>query len=118
MSKSKAMTTRAAAERPMDLASMRRPPTHPGEVFREDFRLPQDPPLSQAEASRRLGWSKNRMNEFELGQRPLTTEGAVALELLTGISAEFWMGLQVRYDLWHEWRKTRTHDVQPLKATA
>ena len=80
---------------------MRRPPTHPGEIFRLDFREATDPPVSQAEAARRLGWSTNRMNEFVRGRRGVTPENAVMLSALTGTSAEFWMQLQMNYDLWH-----------------
>lgn len=80
---------------------MTRPPTHPGEIFREDYREALDPPVSQAEAARRLGWSANRLNEFELGKRPLTVDGALTLGELTRTDPEFWMQLQVRHDLWH-----------------
>ena len=72
MSKSKERTTRGGGKAAIPaggVAEMRRPPTHPGEVFREEFRLAQDPVISQAEAARRLGWSFNRMNEFEVGKR-------------------------------------------------
>jgi antitoxin HigA-1 len=107
---SKSPTTTPASGEPVaagELAQQRRPPTHPGAVFREDFRLVQDPPVSQAEAARRLGWTTNRMNEFEVGKRGVTPENAVALEVLTGASAEFWMQLQSRYDLWHAYQKAK-----------
>ncbi len=119
MSTSKAKTTRAAAEAALfgDLAQMRRAPTHPGEIFRDDYRLKADPPVSQAEAARRLGWSNNRMNEFELGKRPMTLENAIAIADLTGTSAEFWMTLQTRRDLWEalqEQRKAGSRDLQRI----
>src|SRR5688500_8384178 len=101
MSKSKGMTTPAGDKAVIPaggVAHMRRPPTHPGEVFREDYRRPQDPAISQAEASRRLGWSKNRLNEFEVGKRGVTPENAIALAELTGTSPEFWLQLQMNYD--------------------
>jgi addiction module HigA family antidote len=109
MSISKAKTTPAADRRPRTsapapLRDRKQPPAHPGEVFREDFRLLQDPPVSQAEAARRLGWTTNRLNEFELGKRALTIANAIALEALTGASAEFWWNLQANYDLWHGYK--------------
>lgn len=103
-SKSKGTITRAAAKATIPaggVAQMRRPPVHPGEVFREEFRLLQDPPIGQAEAARRLGWSANRMGEFELQKRAVTPENAIALGALTGTSPEFWLQLQLNYDLWH-----------------
>lgn len=89
------------------VASMRRPPTHPGEVFRIDYREAQDPPVSQVAAARRLGWSANRMNEFEVGKRGVTVEGAIELAKLTGTSPEFWMRLQGDYDLWQGLQKAK-----------
>lgn len=86
---------------------MRRAPTHPGEMFREEYRERQDPPVGQAEAARRLGWPTNKLNELELGKRSLTPEGAIALAELTGTSAEFWMTLQMRHDLWHAMQEAK-----------
>jgi len=104
MSASSAKTTPAAAaadrSEPMSLARMRRAPTHPGEIFLEEF-LEGGARGKQAAAARELGWSANRMNEFVLGKRPLTYEGALDLAELTKTSAEFWATLQMRYDLWH-----------------
>jgi addiction module HigA family antidote len=93
---------------------MRRAPTHPGEIFRRDFQEAAEPPVSQAEAARRLKWSANRMNEFVLGKRGLTPENAIDLEALTGVSAEFWMNLQTRHDLWHAIRAGKRTIDQPL----
>jgi addiction module HigA family antidote len=110
----------AAAERPatdpMSLTRMRRAPTHPGEIFREDYlesSVPDPEPGrrgaqgKQAAAARALGWSANRMNEFVLGKRPLTLEGALDLAELTKTSAEFWATLQLRHDLWHAMQERR-----------
>jgi addiction module HigA family antidote len=100
----------------MSLARMRRSPTHPGEVFREDYlesSVPDPEPGrrgaqgKQAAAARALGWSANRMNEFVLGKRPLTYEGALDLAELTKTSPEFWATLQMRHDLWHGMQKRR-----------
>lgn len=111
---SRSMTTTAAsAAEPMRLAQMRRAPTHPGEVFSLDYREPLD--ISQAEAARRLGVPANRLNEIEVGRRPVTVDTALRFEALTGSSAEFWLTLQARYDLWHA-RKARKDPLEPLRA--
>lgn len=112
---SKSRTNTRGAESPRlagELARMRRSPTHPGEVFREDYRVPSG--ISQAECSRRLGWTKNRMNEFEVGKRGVTIENALALAALTGASPEFWMTLQMRYDLWHAMKDMELPKIAPL----
>jgi addiction module HigA family antidote len=93
---------------------MRRPPTHPGEMFEEEFRKPSG--ISQAEAARRMGMSTNRLNEIVAGKRGVTAETAVLLGALTGASPQFWLHLQADYDLWHAMRETNTESVKPLAA--
>jgi addiction module HigA family antidote len=82
---------------------MRRSPTHPGEIFGKDFRQPLG--LSQSEVARRLGITPRQVNEIEHGKRAVTPRTALLFAALTGSSAEFWMNLQARYDLWHELQK-------------
>lgn len=104
-STSKAKTTQAGARSTTipapALADLKRAPTHPGEIFAEEFLAHTNPRISQAEAARRLKWSLNRMNEFVKGHRGVTPENAVMLGALTGTSPEFWVNLQMRHDLWH-----------------
>jgi addiction module HigA family antidote len=83
----------------IDVRRMRRPPTHPGQVLLEEFLLPLD--LSQAEAARRMGVSTNRLNELVRGKRGVTAETALRLGELLGTSPEFWLNLQMTFDLWH-----------------
>lgn len=102
MSPSLVKTTPAAAaadDSPMSLARMRRAPSHPGAIFLHEV-LAEGAFGKQAAAARALKWSTNRMNEFVKGKRALTAEGALDLADYTGISAEFWMNLQTRHDLW------------------
>ncbi len=94
MSKSRTTTMTSS------VVALRRAPTHPGAIFRHDYREALVPPLTQAAAAARLGWSTNRMNEFEMGKRGVTAENALALAELVGTTPEFWMHLQTRYDLW------------------
>ena len=87
------------ADRGADLSRMRRPPTHPGEVFEEEYRKPLG--ISQAEAARRMGMSTNRLNEIVLGKRGVTAETAVLMGELTGTTPGLWLHMQADYDLWH-----------------
>lgn len=119
MSTSKAKTTRAAAEAAIfgDLAQMRRSPTHPGQIFRDDYRKAQTPEIGLREAARRLGWSAPRIYEFERGTRGVTVENAIALAEATGTTAAFWLNLQQQYDLWQalqERRKSAAPDVKRI----
>ena len=99
-----------------------RPPTHPGEILLEEFLNAYDPPITQVEASKRLGWSFVRLNQLINAKRGVTAENAVDLSTLTGTSAEFWMNLQAAYDLWHAKRaaveRRQGRRIRPLKKTA
>ena len=76
-----------------------RPPTHPGEMLFEEFVKPLD--LTQAELARRLGVSYPRLNEIIKGRRSVTPDTALRLSRVLGMSADFWLGLQQDWDLWH-----------------
>jgi antitoxin HigA-1 len=84
---------------------MKRAPTHPGEILLEDFLNPKG--LTQAEASRRMGMSTNRLNELVRGKRGVTAATAIRLAHLLGTSPEFWLNLQTNWDLWHAYRTER-----------
>lgn len=105
-------TTAAKADEPLSLARMRRAPTHPGEMFRTEFREPAG--VSQAEAARRLGIPTNRLNTIEVGKRAVSPETALLFGALTDTSPEFWMNLQARYDLWHAYQKLGAPKVKPF----
>lgn len=73
------------------------PPLHPGEVLLEEFMKPMK--LSQNRVGRDLGVSARRINEIVLGKRSVTADTALRLSRYFGNSPEFWMGLQMDYDL-------------------
>ena len=73
------------------------PPLHPGEVLLEEFIKPMG--LSQNKVGRDLGVSPRRVNEIVLGKRSVTADTALRLSRYFGNSPEFWMGLQMDYDL-------------------
>lgn len=87
---------------PMGLAQMRRAPSHPGLVLAD---LLRDCDVGQAEAARRMGISKVRLNQIRLGHRAMTPETCVLVGALTGSSPEMWATLQMRHDLWHAMRE-------------
>jgi len=73
------------------------PPVHPGEVLLEEFMKPMK--LSQNRVGSDLGVSARRINEIVHGKRSITADTALRLSRYFGNSAEFWMGLQMDYDL-------------------
>ena len=77
---------------------MKRRPTHPGEMLREDF-LP-DYNLSVSALAKALGVSRQSMNELLRERRAVSPEMALRLARLFGNSAEFWVNAQRAVDLW------------------
>lgn len=72
-------------------------PIHPGEVLRLEFMEPLQ--LSQNRLARDLGVPPRRINEIVLGKRRITADTALRLARHFGMSPEFWLGLQMDYDL-------------------
>ena len=96
-----------------------RPPTHPGEMLREEFLRPLG--ISQSAFARRLGVSFPRLNEIVRGKRGVTPDTALRLARVLGMPADFWLGLQQDWDLWHAMRSDSATDIrrlQPLRRTA
>ena len=73
------------------------PPVHPGEVLFEEFLKPMS--LSQNQLGRGLGVSARRINEIVHGKRSITADTALRLARYFGNSPQFWLGLQMDYDL-------------------
>ena len=95
------------------LLPQNRPPTHPGEMLLEEFLKPLG--ISQSEFSVRLGVSFARLNEIVRGKRAVTPDTALRLARLLGISADFWLGLQLDWDLWHAMRSKKAAEVALLE---
>jgi len=77
---------------------MKRRPTHPGEILREDFMPDYD--LTVSSLAESLGVSRQTVNELVRGRRSLSPEMALRLSGLFGNSPEFWLNLQRALDLW------------------
>ena len=73
------------------------PPLHPGEVLLEEFLKPMN--ISQNQLGRDLGVSPRRINEIIHGKRSITANTALRLARYFGNSPQFWLGLQMDYDL-------------------
>jgi len=72
-------------------------PIHPGEVLLEEFLKPLG--ISQNRVGREIGVPVPRINAIVLEKRAITADTALRLGRYFGVSAQFWMNLQVRYDL-------------------
>lgn len=72
-------------------------PTHPGEVLAEEFLAPKG--LSVAALARHVGVAANRVSEIVAERRSITGDTALRLAAAFGTTPEFWMGLQMRWEL-------------------
>jgi len=72
-------------------------PIPPGEILLEEFMKPLG--VSQNKLARDIDVSIARINEIVHNKRGITADTAVRLGSYFGVTAEFWINLQSRYDL-------------------
>ncbi len=72
-------------------------PLHPGEILFEDFLKPMG--LSQNRLALDIRVPARRINEIVLGKRRITADTALRLAKYFNMSPQFWLGLQLDYDL-------------------
>ena len=96
----------------VNTGQMKRRPTHPGEMLREDF-MP-DYGLSVAKLAADVGVSRQSINELLRERRSVTPEMALRLARLFGNSPEFWLNAQRAIDLWDA-AQTIKEDVARIK---
>jgi antitoxin HigA-1 len=70
---------------------------HPGEVLVEEFLRPTQ--LSQNRLALAIGVPPRRINEIALRKRSITADTGLRLSSYFGNSPQFWLGLQMDYDL-------------------
>ena len=95
---------------------IKRKPTHPGAMLREDF-LP-DYGLTVSGIAEALGVSRQSINELLRERRAVSPEMAIRLGRLFGNSAEFWLNAQRAVDLWaaNQALKAEVARIRPLTA--
>src|SRR5712671_4423345 len=102
-----------------DLIQRNGPPhwnVHPGEILREEFLKPLG--MSAYELARRLHVPAPRINDIVLERRGITADTAVRLARFFGMSEEFWMNLQLQYEVRAARQRLRRtiRKIQPRRA--
>lgn len=95
--------------------SKRMAPLHPGEMLREEFMLPLK--LSANAVAMAIRVPTTRITEIVNERRAITADTALRLAKLFRMTPEYWMGLQVDYDLdvaMDKLEATIDRDIQPL----
>ena len=75
-----------------------REPTHPGEMLLEEFLVPMG--ITQKELAERIHVQYQKINEIINKRRGITPGIALRLAKFFGVSEDFWMNLQLRWDLY------------------
>lgn len=76
---------------------MKLKPIHPGEILFEEFLKPLG--LSQNKLALDIRVPPRRINEIVLGKRKISVDTAMRLARYFNMSPEFWLGLQMDFDL-------------------
>jgi addiction module HigA family antidote len=72
-------------------------PIHPGEILLEEFLEPMG--ISQYRLAKDINVPPRRINEIVHGRRSITADTALRLSRYFGMTEQFWLNLQTRYDL-------------------
>ena len=89
-----------------------REPTHPGDMLREEFLDPMG--ITQRELSNAIHVPYQRVNEIVNKKRGITPSTALRLSKFFGVSEDFWLSLQLRWDLYKA-RKTEAKEIKAIR---
>jgi len=95
-----------------------RTPTHPGEMLLEEFLIPMG--LTQRDLANAIHVPYQRVNDIVNGRRGITPSTALRLAKYFNMSADFWMNIQLRWDMYFAQQKEiKVLDtIQPLSSVA
>ncbi len=91
-----------------------RAPTHPGEMLLEEFLRPIA--ITQPDLANAINVPYQRINEIINGRRGITPGTALRLAQVFGVSADFWMNVQLRWGLYFakESESDALNNIKPL----
>ncbi|MBL8328479.1 MAG: HigA family addiction module antidote protein [Rubrivivax sp.] len=94
----------------------RRAPVHPGRFLQRHYLKPLG--ITQTDAARQLGISRQRLNELVQGHRAMTPDTAIRCALAFGLPVTQWLCMQAEWDCFHAWRALRQQLVSPPALTS
>jgi antitoxin HigA-1 len=95
------------------------PIPHPGETIKEDYLVPLE--MSVNALSKALGIGAARLNEIVRGERGISADTALRLGRYFNTTPDFWLGLQLEFDLRTARRKAGAQiekQIKPMKSEA
>jgi addiction module HigA family antidote len=79
------------------MSGQKLPPVHPGEILNTEYLVPLG--ISQYRLAKEMSVPPRRINEIVHGKRAISADTALRLSRFFGTSEQFWVNLQVRYDM-------------------
>ncbi|MGE5808330.1 MAG: HigA family addiction module antitoxin [Nitrospirota bacterium] len=94
--------------------ALKRSPTHPGEILKQDFLVPLG--LTQVQLAKTLKTSFRTIDVILNEKRSVSPDMALRLARYFGTSPDVWIGMQADYDLY--WARTKSKkaidEIKPL----
>lgn len=88
-------------------------PPHPGAVLLEECIKPSG--ISISEFALKIGTSRKNLSEIVNGKTGISPEMALKLSKALNTTAQFWLNMQIQYDLWHAKQTVNLDNVQVIK---
>lgn len=89
-----------------------RPPTHPGEMLVEEFLTPMG--IDETELAEFIHVPTQRIKEIITDRHSVTPSIALRLAKYFGMSPDFWMNLQLRWDL-YQTQQAESEDLNAIR---
>ncbi len=95
-----------------------RAPTHPGEMLLHEFLIPLA--ITQRQLADTIGVPYHQINDIVNQRRSVTPRMALRLAKFFGVAPDFWMNLQLRWDLYHaqQTEASRLKMIKPHRTPA
>jgi addiction module HigA family antidote len=93
-----------------------RPPTHPGEMLREEFLIPMG--VSQVKLAQKLRIPFQRVNQICREKRSVTPDTALRLAKVFGTTVDLWLNLQLAWDLYQAQHSAKASEIEKLEKIA
>lgn len=93
------------------MGTMKRKPTHPGVIIKQDYLEPLS--MSIKDTAEILGVSRKTLSKIINEGGSVTPDMALRLAMAFNTTADLWMNLQKNYDLWQA--ETASKDWQRIK---
>ena len=90
----------------------KRAPTHPGEMLLEEFLVPME--ITQRDLANAIHVPYQRVNELVNQKRGVTPSTALRLARFFNVSPDFWLSLQMRWDL-YKVQQTEKNELKTIQ---